>query len=1312
MKMMKELLMMCMLAPLCGGVEPSVAELMQGVEKGDNEALVELGLRYLGGVGVDKDEQKSVEMLRKAAEQGNVKAMRIMAMLYYRGEEVPKNRSEAQKWAEQAAALGDIEAHIVMGLIYDEARDYAKAYQHFLVAAEAGNESGINAVTSILVSGKGVEKDLPGAIRWMEKLASKGEVDAMRNLGGLYAMAEDYENAFAWAKKAADAGNANSMYGVAKFYYTGQGVKQDKAEAKRLAEKAAELGEVKGVSLAAQVYEDEQNYTKALELYKKAAEQGEVKSLVMLAQLYYNGQGVAQDKEEALRYAQQAVRMGELSGLMVIGLVEEDKGEVEKALECYRKVAEIGFTPAFMRLAQMYYNGKGVEKDLAEAKKWAEKADLAGEAAAALLLGLLYDKAGDAENAVKCYMRAAESGVPNASLRLAMAYYEGKGVARDLAAAKHWGEKAAEAGDSEAQMMMGFIAREENDHAKAVKYYLMAAESGDAEACAQVAQCYYNGEGVAKDVTQAKKWAEKSAAAGSEAGFLLLGMMAEAKKDYQNAFAYFKASAEKGNSQACAWLARLYYIGRGVKEDKEEAKKWLFKSVENGEKTGLYMAGQFAEEEDDIAQAVVFYQQSADKGFSLAYAKLAQLYRSGEGVAKDGAEAKKWALKAAQADLTEGLLFLALLAEDEKDVPTALGYYKQAAERGAAQAALRLAQLYLGSSGVEQDLPEVIKWAELAAKLGSAEGMQLAGQMAEVRREFVKAREYYQQAVELQNDALSTARLAFLYYNGQGVEQDKAAAQQWAEKAVALGSMQGYLLMGQMAEDAGDYEKAYELYKLAADADTPQAYAKLAQLSYNGQGVKQDKAEAKRLAQIGADKGDGKALWVLGKLAQSENEGEAACRLFTQSAEAGEPSACYELALIYANGLGVQANTAAAKQWAERAVNIGEMRAYEVLAPIYFKDGDIAKTLECFTKMAELGLPQGYVGLALLYYDGLGVKQDRAEAMKWLNKGVETGNEKALLTACIIYEKEGNFPQAVACCRAAAEKGESHSCIKMAQYYYAGQGVERDYDEAVKWAERAAEQGNALALVIIANIHEKKGAYDKAFEFYEKAAQQGEMGGYVGMGLLCHKGLIANKDKADGVKYVQQAAASGAGSAYLVLGVLCYENEQYEKAFDSFLRAAAQGVSEAYFMLASSCYNGKGTAKNKEEAMRWAEQAVAHGDPRGYELLGTMAFDEGSFEKAFENKMQAAKAGVKSAQYAIGKMYYKGKGVAQDMAAARKWLAQAANQGVMEAQYLLGLMLQNGEGGEADEAKGRELAEKAAAELGDKVSKILSDDEK
>lgn len=104
----------------------------------------------------------------------------------------------------------------------------------------------------------------------------------------------------------------------------------------------------------------------------------------------------------------------------------------------------------------------------------------------------------------------------------------------------------------------------------------IAAERGDTEAAHLLANSYFIGRGVPRDIDQALSWYER---AGS---WLILGVMFEqgrgVERDYGRAAVYYRKGAERSDPVAQYALGMLLADGRGVPVDPVEALMWLILS--------------------------------------------------------------------------------------------------------------------------------------------------------------------------------------------------------------------------------------------------------------------------------------------------------------------------------------------------------------------------------------------------------------------------------------------------------------------------------------------------------------------------------------------------------------------------------------------------------------------------------------------------------------------------------------------------------------------------------------------------------------
>lgn len=144
-----------------------------------------------------------------------------------------------------------------------------------------------------------------------------------------------------------------------------------------------------------------------------------------------------------------------LSPLGLTGSVEDadagyaayQKGNYETALKLLRPLAETGDARAQSTLGLLYYRGRGVRQDNAEALKWFRVAADRGDALAEFNLGVMYAEGQgvpqDNAEAGKWYRLAADQGNPQAQYNLALWYAQGDGGSADIVRAHMWFNLAA-----------------------------------------------------------------------------------------------------------------------------------------------------------------------------------------------------------------------------------------------------------------------------------------------------------------------------------------------------------------------------------------------------------------------------------------------------------------------------------------------------------------------------------------------------------------------------------------------------------------------------------------------------------------------------------------------------------------------------------------------------------------------------------------------------------------------------------------------------------------------------------------------------
>ena len=136
--------------------------------------------------------------------------------------------------------------------------------------------------------------------------------------------------------------------------------------------------------------------------------------------------------------------------------VRRIEGRDKTGLPDLRRAANLGYSPAQFYLAKLYEGGEaGLPKDIAQARRWTERAAENGEKKAMHNLGLYYfEGTGGPKNltvAAQWFQRAADLGLTDSQYNLARLYEGGFGVSQNPAEAYKWYLIAGRAGDGESK---------------------------------------------------------------------------------------------------------------------------------------------------------------------------------------------------------------------------------------------------------------------------------------------------------------------------------------------------------------------------------------------------------------------------------------------------------------------------------------------------------------------------------------------------------------------------------------------------------------------------------------------------------------------------------------------------------------------------------------------------------------------------------------------------------------------------------------------------------------------------------------------
>lgn len=308
-----------------------------------------------------------------------------------------------------------------------------------------------------------------------------------------------------------------------------------------------------------------------------------------------------------------------------------------------------------------------------------------------------------------------------------------------------------------------------------------------------------------------------------------------------------------------------------------------------------------------------------------------------------------------------------------------------------------------------------------------------------------------------------------------------------------------------------------------------------------------------------------------------------------------------------------------------------------------------------------------------------------------------------------------------------AKSGNRDAQFNVGLFYHTGKaGVKKDYQQAVYWYRKAADQGqiNAqgnLGYLYVNGIGVTQD-YSQAAYWYRKAADQGDMSAQASLGYLYFDGKGLTQDYSQAVYWFRKAADQGEPDAMFNLAFCYYRgngvSQDYKQAAYWYEKAAEEGHMDAQARIAGMYSDGEGVSEDHVKAVKWYTLAAEQGHFLSQNRL-IIYYTEGThisrdYTKAAywcaklseyvvdadENIIKAVTYDIfiANAQCQLGYFYENGLGVPQnyEQAIALYWQSIETRVQFGEPYFRLGACYEKGRGVASDELKAMKLYKMAA----------------
>lgn len=466
--------------------------------------------------------------IQDLAEAGVAESQFNLSIMYRDGTNgFDKNLNLYKDWLKKASDQNYVPAQMQYAAhLFSEGGDESEIIDLYRSAAKKGNYEAMLKL-SFLENGKGDALEEIIKKIYLEMAETEEPIHQFRCADYILKTAwtdNEKKVAFYWFMKSAEQGFPNALYQVALMYKDGIGVEKNCFKMEEYLKQSADIGYLPSIILLAEIYFEgtilPKNDEKAFKLYLKAAELGNAKSQYQIAVMYRDGVGTDIDLDKSGKWFKIFSHSSTVWNCMWAADWAKRFYDSEVVKSIYDRAAEGGLPSALLNILNIDLSS---EIDCSPVISKIELLAEEGNSDAMLILANLYFN-GTGVN--KCYLKsmlnfkkAAMMGNVWCYRCVGDMYRDGRGVKNDPEAAVEWYKRGQEFTDLDA--IMNIITFAQANLIDKNQYYTQAlnelttlANNGVVEAMKKLGNIYYDNIENESDYNKALYWYEKAAHAG------------------------------------------------------------------------------------------------------------------------------------------------------------------------------------------------------------------------------------------------------------------------------------------------------------------------------------------------------------------------------------------------------------------------------------------------------------------------------------------------------------------------------------------------------------------------------------------------------------------------------------------------------------------------------------------------------------------------------------------------------------------------------------------------------------------------------
>lgn len=971
--------------------------------------------------------------LQKQAAFNNKVHLYYLGQSYFYGYGRGRNIQQGITYSKKSAELGYLPAQIFIAkynlLVLNEPQ---KAFYWFKKAAQQNDEQAQMFVAAAYLYGYGTTRKADAARKYYIGAAKNGNPIAQYYLAEHFLDSKSSKNhklGVLWLKRATKQNNSKAIVALGKLHYQGKGVKKDKQNAYRL--------------------------------WTNEAEKGNTNAMINLG-LYYQNLDKP-DNKKAIYWYTQAAKKNNAASQYQLGMIDLHAKNSNGALSWLQLAAINNDAKAMQQLSVIYNKGEIVEKNEELSKKWQKRSQQIknnyllksspDQKKQKVIAWLLNDEPATTkfadyqlEGIVSDWKSkfAKQTNALNQGPRLIhIKSEEIFSYQFELADPKKikiseiinvvfpaWYQSLKPGEPTLPSYQVPIVPSDEK-----LEKLNKLAFFGNPRALYQVGQLYANGVGVEKNMEKAYELFQQSAALNymkAEYELAILYLAGNGvEKNYPKAIALLNKAAYKGNAYAQYALGMIFEYGMVDEATQQQIPK-------------------------DATHARAMYNLAASSNIIKAKYRLANLHLSGQFEKKlnkqdhiehhqEIAELYQTAINHGINDAKLPMAYYSLDTNDKKKQKWAFHVAKRAHNNGDKHGTFLLALMYDRGIGVSENQSRAIKLLQ-----DSSENNPIA--------EFMLGSYYYtgqgvwqnkQKALALLEKA-ARSNLPFALYNLVVImhnENPKSNFIPLLNRAVAQHYIKAKILFADYylvhKRDKKNLKQAMAIYQELAVAGYDEVQLKMGYLYEHGTYLRKDFQIAKKWYLRSAQQGNKTAQYLLANMYQVGKLGQPdftqAKYWYEKAAKQSFTPALVALGFIYET---MKYDYKNAFKWYQKAAELENPTADYDLALMYEYGKGITtnytKAYELYSLAKKNNYSPALYNLAIMHLHGIGIRKSPHIALKLFEQAAKLGNTNALYQMAIMYEQ--------------------------------GIGYNKNIDKAFAYYKKAALAGNNLAIIAVKRI--------------------------------------------------------------------------------------------------------------------------------------------------------------------------------------------------------------------------------------------------